>query len=183
MKNRFLNKDMVPTFGTEFSSEVDEKDDSGLVWTTDLIEDLRDKVENVGLDLDKVKHPFFEKNINLKRGRTAFEFTPEELEEFKKCKKDIIYFANKYVKIMQEDGISNFELYPYQEQILRMYQEERYSIVLGSRQVGKCSLSSTYVELLKVKVQVHRLYFKNKKDKNIIDYVKYGLYRLYDFLS
>ena len=125
----------IPTFGEEFSNIEEPKYDAE-IWNTKLVDELLDKVENFGLDLSKAKNPFFDKNPTLRRGRTAFQMTNLELSEFKKCRKDIIYFANKYVQLMTPNGIGPIELYPYQETMLLNYQHNKNNIVVGSRQIG-----------------------------------------------
>lgn len=179
----FNNKDLVPTFGDEFSNENKDAEFESQVWNTELVDDLIEKVENHGLDLNKIKHPFFEKDINLRRARIAFQLSDFELSEFKKCRKDIVYFANTYVKLMQEHGIDNIKLYPYQVEMLKMYVNEKYSLVLGSRQIGKCINFNTHIDLLKEKVKVYKLYFRNLKEKTIFDKIKYSLYWCYSKLE
>ena len=143
-KIQFLQNDFVPTFGEEFSNIVEPEFDAE-IWTTELVDDLIDKVENYGLDLNKAKNPFFDKNIMLRRGRVAFQMTKEERREFKKCRKDIIYFANKYVQLMTPNGIGHITLYPYQEEMLLNYQKGKNNIVVGSRQIGKTVVAGIFL--------------------------------------
>ena len=42
-------------------------------------------------------------NPNLKKANTPIQFTKEQVAEFIKCKKDPVYFAAKYVKIVSLD--------------------------------------------------------------------------------
>lgn len=173
-KRRFTDSDFIPTFGEEFLG-LNEPEFDSQVWTTELVDDLIQKVEEYGLDLSKVKHPFFEKNIDLRQGRTAFQLTPEELYEFKKCKKDIIHFANKYVKLMQEHGIDNIQLYPYQVEMLKMYQSGRYSLIVGSRQIGKTVVAGIFLTwYLIFHADKNIMLAANKGDtaKEILDKVK-----------
>jgi hypothetical protein len=180
---KFKNKDMVPTFGTEFNDDNQEENFDSQIWNTELINELIQKVEEYGLDLNKVSHPFFEKNITLKRARTAYQLTDEELAEFKRCKKDIVYFANTYVKLMQEHGIDNVKLYPYQEEMLKMYQDNRYNCVLGSRQIGKCVNFDTEIQTAFGKTKIYKIWYRNLNNKTIFDRLKYILYKLYCKLS
>lgn len=175
-KRRFVSNDFLPTFGEEFSG-LNEPEFDSQVWTTELVDDLIEKVEEYGLDLSKVKHPFFEKNIDLRQGRTAFQMTEAEMDEFKKCKKDIIHFANTYVKLMQEHGIDNIELYPYQVEMLKMYQSGRYSLIVGSRQIGKCHFPTTIVNTKQFgKLPIYKLWYKLIPNKTIFDRIKFCLY-------
>ena len=134
---RFIEKSFVPTFGEEFSNIATPEFDSE-IWTTELVDALIDKVENYGLDLNKAKNPFFDKNPTLRKGRVAFQMTLQEKDEFKKCRKDIIYFANKYVQLMTPEGIGHITLYSYQEQMLLNYKNgknnveiEHYKVING----------------------------------------------------
>jgi hypothetical protein len=173
-KSRFLSTDFIPTFGEEFSS-LEEPEFDSQIWTTELVDDLVEKVEEYGLDLSKVKHPFFEKNIDLRQGRVAFQLSDMERSEFKKCRKDIVHFANTYIKLMQEHGIDNIELYPYQVEMLKMYQENRYSIVVGSRQIGKTVVAGIFLTwYLIFNADKNIMLAANKGDtaKEILDKVK-----------
>ena len=181
-EGRFFDSDLI-TFANQFT-DVNEPEFDSTIWTTELVDDLAEKVEKHGLELSKVKHPFFGNDITLRRGNTSFQYTEEEMEEFKRCKKDIIYFANTYVKVMQEHGIDNITLYPYQETMLKNYQNERYNIVVGSRQIGKCFFPTTRIECPSGKIPVYKIWFKHiKGQRSITDYIKYGLYWLYDKLD
>lgn len=141
---RFIEKSFVPTFGEEFSNIATPEFDSE-IWTTELVDALIDKVEHYGLDLNKAKNPFFDKNPTLRKGRVAFQMTLQEKDEFKRCRKDIIYFANKYVQLMTPEGIGHITLYPYQEQMLLNYKNGKNNIVVGSRQIGKTVVAGIFL--------------------------------------
>lgn len=65
-------------------------------------------------------------------------WTRETIEEYEKCRRDKVYFARKYVKIINLDrGLINFDLYPYQEEMYRVCDNNRFTIVLAPRQSGK----------------------------------------------
>lgn len=69
---------------------------------------------------------------------STHQYTIEELREFVRCSKDPIYFIKNYVKIISLDiGLTNFELYPFQEKMIQSYHNNRFSITMASRQVGK----------------------------------------------
>ena len=181
-ENRFLDSDLI-TFANQFT-DIDIPEFDSTIWTSELVYDLITKVEKSGLDLTRVKHPFFGNDIKIRRGNTSFQYSDYELEEFKKCKRDIIYFANSYVQVMQEHGINKIKLYSYQEEMLLMYQKEKYSIIIGSRQIGKCFFPSSKVEGINGKIPMYRLWFNSTKEqRKVVDYLKYGLYWLYDKLD
>lgn len=85
-------------------------------------------------------------NDRIRKAGLITEMTPDQVQEFNKCRKDIIYFCKNYVKIQHPvRGSVNFVLYPYQEVMLRMYQANRYVIVLSARQTGKSITSAIYL--------------------------------------
>lgn len=77
-------------------------------------------------------------NPRLKRVREKIRWTKEMLLEFEKCKNDKIYFIETYVKINDPDeGLVNFNLYPYQKKVCNVISENRFSIIKFPRQSGK----------------------------------------------
>ena len=48
-----------------------------------------------------IANPFYENNTKLLKGDLVFERTDEELKEWLRCKNDIIYFVEKYCKLMK----------------------------------------------------------------------------------
>lgn len=75
---------------------------------------------------------------SLPAADAQYQYTLEELREFVRCSKDPIYFIKNYVKIISLDtGLTNFELYPFQERMIQSYHDNRFSITMASRQVGK----------------------------------------------
>lgn len=67
-----------------------------------------------------------------------YEFTADMINELKKCKEDIIYFAENFFYIVSLDrGKEKIELYEAQKRVLRSFVAERNVIVCSSRQIGK----------------------------------------------
>ena len=64
-----------------------------------------------------VANPFYEKNTSLLKGDLVFERTSDEIQEWLKCKNNILYFAEKYCKLMTPEGIKNITLRDYQKNI------------------------------------------------------------------
>lgn len=86
------------------------------------------------------------RNPRLKKAGTVSEYTPEMVEELRRCAKDPAYFARNYVMIKHaKRGKIPFKLYPYQEEMLKMYQENRYNIILSARQTGKTETTCAYL--------------------------------------
>ena len=66
-------------------------------------------------------------------------------EEYIKCAASPAYFMKKYCYIQHpKRGRIQFNLYPFQERVLTLFQENPYSIVLKSRQLGISTLAAGY---------------------------------------
>jgi len=65
--------------------------------------------------------------------------------EYLKCCKDPIHFMRKYCYIQHpQRGRIQFNLYPFQEKVLALFQNNDYSTILKSRQLGISTLVSGY---------------------------------------
>jgi len=85
-------------------------------------------------------------NPNLKKANTQIEFTEENVIEFMKCKNDPVYFAKKYIKIVSlDEGLVPFNLYPFQEKLVRNFHENRFNICKMPRQTGKSTTVVSYL--------------------------------------
>jgi len=93
-------------------------------------------------------------NPLLRSRGEKIDYTPEMLNEYIKCKEDIIYFAENYFYIVNIDlGKIKIPLYKYQKKMLKAmktpqrYRGElkRHCIVLSSRQVGKSVVSRIFL--------------------------------------
>jgi len=81
-------------------------------------------------------------NVQVKRDGVDEEWTPEKISEYRKCMEDPKYFAKNYVKVISlNEGLTSFDLYDYQERMFDHLNENRFSVILASRQSGK-SISS-----------------------------------------
>ena len=85
-------------------------------------------------------------NPNLKKANTPHEFTEEQVIEFIRCKEDPVYFARNYIKIVSLDhGLVNFDMYPFQEKLIRNFHENRFNICKMPRQTGKSTTCVSYL--------------------------------------
>ena len=85
-------------------------------------------------------------NPNLKKANTPIEFTEENVIEFMKCKEDPVYFAKRYIKIVSlDEGLVPFNLYPFQEKLVRNFHENRFNICKMPRQTGKSTTVVSYL--------------------------------------
>lgn len=74
-------------------------------------------------------------NPLLKRANVANEFSQEQLFELAKCAVDPVYFAKNYIKIVNiDDGLVPFNMWPFQEKMLKTFHDNRFSICKLPRQ-------------------------------------------------
>lgn len=84
----------------------------------------------------------------IKAPNAEYSYSVEEIRELNKCKEDPLYFIRNYVKIVSQDkGVTLFEPYEYQMDLIHQFQENRYNICLLSRQSGKCLLGNTNIRI------------------------------------
>jgi len=174
----------APSAGFDFSIS---KAQQAFSWTSEAVEQLMLAIEE---GFRPKQTPFYEGNPNLRKGNIIFNYTPHELKEIKKCATDIVYFANTYCTVMTDHGLQTIKLRPYQEEMLRQFQAERFNVCLASRQVGKCALSSTEILIMRdgkgFKTTLGRLYFeqlKLQRPLTFIEKTKWVLWRLYEKLD
>lgn len=127
------------------------------VFTTEKIEEIRIRAEQ-GFKTPRHEKYWAENYILTKRDGIVFTLNDNESLEYIKCKlgvdinddpfidpktqilkmTGIEYFAEQFCKVKNELGqIKNIRLRDYQRDILNMFINNRYSIVMASRQVGK----------------------------------------------
>jgi len=85
-------------------------------------------------------------NPLLKKAGVPVTWTQEQIDEYIKCRDDAIYFAKNYVKIVNVDeGLINFRMWPFQEEMLALFQSNRFVITKCPRQVGKTTTTVAYL--------------------------------------
>jgi hypothetical protein len=85
-------------------------------------------------------------NEFIKRAYATAEYTPALVQELVKCQKDPVYFIRNYVYLQHPTrGKILFDLYDYQEELVRMCHEEKRVIALISRQMGKTQTISMFL--------------------------------------
>jgi len=85
-------------------------------------------------------------NPNLKAAGVKIPYTPDNLQEYIKCKEDPIYFIKKYIKIISLDfGLIPFELYEYQIKFITALHENRRVLGMFPRQHGKTTTVAAYL--------------------------------------
>jgi len=104
------------------------------------------------------------RNPKLKSAGVKVEFTAKQLKEYVKCKDDPIYFAKKYIKIIDVDeGIVPFDMWEFQERFVKQIIKHRFNIAKWPRQTGKALALDTPI--------LTNTGWKNIKEVHIGDYV------------
>lgn len=149
-------------------------------WNTERVNELLRKAEEEGLDFKSVENPFHDNNPELKRANVVWEYTKDEILEMKRCAEDVTYFS-QYCKVMTDEGLRYIELRDYQASVLREYQNNRFSIFLAPRQIGKCFFpANSITEKNRGNLIVNDL--KPMNSKKFIGFVKKILYRIYSWI-
>ena len=129
-----------------------------VVFTSELVEKTTQRIHD-GEKIQRFENPWFMGEIGVRRSGVTFKLSDFELNEYIRCKLDIHYFAEKYCKVKTEDGsIQHITLRDYQKDILDLYTKNRFSILMGSRQIGKTINAAI--------TMLHFITFNN--DKNIM---------------
>ena len=88
----------------------------------------------------------FRKDERLKKPYVSMEYTPEQVQELIKCHADVYYFAENYFQIvvLDADEVGNrkqiIKCRPYQRRIIDSVVNNRFTVVLSPRQIGKTTL-------------------------------------------
>jgi hypothetical protein len=137
---------------------ANQQQEKQMIFTTKLVDDATDKI-NDGIVIKRYQNPWLKSEVGLRRAGVTFRMSPDEQQEYVKCALDIHYFVEKYCKVKREDGsIGNILLRDYQKEILDNFFNNRFNILMASRQVGKTISSAIFM--------LHKILFDN--DKNIM---------------
>ena len=113
-------------------------------------------------------------NARLKRVGVELSYTEDQLKEIVKCTEDPVYFIRNYVKIVNVDkGLVPFEMWDFQENMVREFHDNRFVIAKMPRQVGKCFCINTPIRLRNkktgeiVEMTVGEFYEQQRKLRNM----------------
>jgi hypothetical protein len=127
-----------------------------IIWNSRMIEEAAEKINN-GFVLSRIENPFYENTIGLRKSGLTFRMTSAEIDEYVKCKMDVHYFAEKYCWVKGEKGEPvKLKLRDYQKEILDNFFNNRFNILMASRQTGKTISSSI--------MMLHFVLFNNNKN-------------------
>lgn len=127
-----------------------------VVFSTSFVENITKKLDD-GFQVSRAENPYFMNIQEVRRENLTFRMSKEELDHYIKCKLDVKYFANNFCKVKVEDGSYRIiKLRDYQLDLLDMFDDNKFSILMASRQVGKTISSAIYI--------LHYMLFNNTKN-------------------
>lgn len=90
----------------------------------------------------------FKKNELLRAAGEKVAMTPEQMQEYLKCKRNVFHFA-KYFTIVAEDGIHPIKLRGYQQRLIKAITTKvpgkNNRIIMMGRQSGKTTIATLYI--------------------------------------
>lgn len=108
-------------------------------------------------------------NLSIKKAFAQSEYTPESIQDLIRCQKDPLYFIEKFVKVQHPTkGILPMQLYDYQKRMLTAIHEQKDTIILASRQLGKCVFEDTKLVIIEKPTGMKKVLLK------LIDGETYG---------
>tara|TARA_A100001011_G_scaffold337718_1_gene368071 strand:- start:885 stop:2579 length:1695 start_codon:yes stop_codon:yes gene_type:complete len=97
------------------------------------------------VDKSKNNKDFYLGNKNLPTERAQFEYTPEMVRKLKKAGQNLLFFAENYFYIVNLDtGRQTIKLHRCQKRALRNMRDNRFVVMLASRQCGKTTMMTIY---------------------------------------
>lgn len=118
-----------------------------IILNTKKVEEI-DKKEKQGYKLSNHEKLWFKNIRDVRKANIPFQMTDDEIREYVKSKLSVNYFAEKYCQIKREDGsVGPMHLRDYQKDIINLYTNNRFSILMASRQTGKCLSFNTLVHI------------------------------------
>ncbi len=117
------------------------------------------------------------------------DWTPEMIQEFKKCRDDVVYFAENYFHIIVLDAEpprQKIELYEAQRRAIKTIIRNRRTIICASRQVGKSTLMTVvclWYALFSTDFTTAILANKEDQAKEILERIKMAYEELPEWLK
>ncbi len=121
------------------------------------------------------KKQFYLGNESLPTPEAKFDYAshPEWVEDLKKCKKNILYFAENFFYITNlDEGKIKIKLRPFQKRILRGLRDNRFVCLLASRQIGKTTLMTIYALWVACFFEDQRILVVANKEQTAINIFK-----------
>ena len=141
-----------------------------------------DKLTDVGYNIstDKIinQEPidasyYYRGSKNVPIAGAQYEFTPDMIEELRRCKTDVVYFAENFFFITNlDEGKQKISLYEAQKKMLLNMVNNRFSVNLASRQSGKSTLLTIFVLWMVCFNDDHRAAIVANKESTAINIFK-----------
>lgn len=163
-----------------------EQQERQMIFTTKLVNEATDKI-NDGIVVKRYQNPWLKNEIGIRRSGVTFRMTPDEQQEYIRCALDVHYFTEKYCKVKTEDGsIDNIKLRDYQKEILDNFVNNRFNILMASRQVGKCFSFNTIISIerdgFQYDIRFGKLYYTMISKERKLTFLEKIKIKLYDWL-
>lgn len=104
-------------------------------------------------------------NPSLPAADSQYEWTPKMISALERCKNDICYFAETFFTIVDKTKRHVIKLHDYQKRFLNTMSKNNRTIMLTSRQVGKCfahdsqvTLRHKWLPFISIKLRVSTFY-------------------------
>lgn len=123
----------------------------------------------------KNEKQFYLGNTNLPRPEATFDYAsnPQWIKDIQKCTKNILYFAENFFYIVNLDqGKIKIELFSCQKRVLRSLRDNRFVVLLASRQIGKTTLMTIYALWLACFHEDQRILIVANKEQTAINIFK-----------
>lgn len=132
------------------------------------------------------KAPMSDGNL-IKKAHSTSEYTPELIQELRKCASDPVHFIRNYVWLQHpKKGKMLFDLYDYQEELVRALQTERWTIALLARQMGKTQTISMFLLWFAMFVKDQTILIASKNNSHameIMDRIRFAYEELPHWLK
>ena len=84
-------------------------------------------------------------NPNLPAEGSVFEYSTQQIKHLKKSSQNLLYFAENFFYIISlDEGKQLIKLHSVQKRALRKMRDNRFFILLASRQIGKTTMMTIY---------------------------------------
>ena len=126
-------------------------------------------------------------NPLLKKANVSVEFTKEQIQEYQKCMDDPVYFIQEYMRIVSlDEGLVPFKMYDFQQNMVKTFHDNRFTICKLPRQSGKSTTIIAYLlhyVLFNQNVNVAILANKSSTARDILGRLQLGYENLPKWLQ
>ena len=126
-------------------------------------------------------------NPLLKKANVPVEFTKEQIQEYQKCMDDPVHFIQEHMKIVSlDEGLVPFKMYDFQQNMVKTFHDNRFTICKLPRQSGKSTTIIAYLlhyVLFNPNVNVAILANKSSTARDILGRLQLGYENLPKWLQ